>query len=781
MQPFCSISVLRLSVILALLFSPRHALLAAETNLDSPPPAFVTISFDRDIRPLLEESCLRCHSGVKPRSHFRLDDRQAALAGGDDNTNDLVPGDSRDSQLIRYVAGQVPELEMPPIGRGHPLNLQQIGLLRAWIDQGLVWSVTNPPPVSSFAFAPAFRQVAVQGNQAKFRELQGIPAGSAGGIEGFSAAEQISPDERVSLTGHMIVPDRNLALQLDLDKYEVGFIHAGFDAWRKYYAPDGGYDPAVFPSGYNPDQNLYLDNGRAWVDFGLDQPRWPQMVLGYEYRFRSGNEPTLDWGYASGKNIYPASQSVDERTHTFKLDLSHDFADWQAQDNARISFYRQNNQGTEPNIFLGGTVPDTFILTRDNYRQVQGMNTLVVSRQIRDWWFTSAGFYYSYLSGNDYFNQTTAIPAQNFNNALSSGPILLSRQSEIFSVANLFTSMDGVALSLGSQNEWTDENGFGESIPDLEIGGAVPAGSSLGELKASQTANLRYTRLPFSILFGDAQFSEDNYNLGQAQDATELQRETAANALRYDLKAGFSTSPWSWGDWTTQFERQASLTDYHQLTDLWQGVSGASNGYPGFLLNRETISDSVATRLVLRPARWLKTTLSYQLDFTDYSSTTDPTFVSAGGFVADGYSDSQTYSVGATLTPWRPMFFNAAFNYSRSRTVTTYNGDPSLVPYEGDVVTLITSANYALNLKTSLQLAYHLSRSNYAENNAVAGIPAGLDYLRQDVVLSLARKLTKQWTGVVRYEFTQYNDPGAGNLYNFTANAIFASLVFQWP
>ena len=37
-------------------------------------------------------------------------------------------------------------MEMPPIGKGKPLTPQQIGLLRAWIDQGANWSTTNQPP-----------------------------------------------------------------------------------------------------------------------------------------------------------------------------------------------------------------------------------------------------------------------------------------------------------------------------------------------------------------------------------------------------------------------------------------------------------------------------------------------------------------------------------------------------------------------------------------------------------------------------------------------------------
>ena len=117
------------------------SLSAAETNSVSlPPPAQVKIVFDRDIRPILETSCLQCHGGEKPRSHFRLDDRKAALSGGDENTNDIVPGDSANSWLIQYVALQVTDMEMPPTGKGRPLASGQISRLREWIDQGASWN-----------------------------------------------------------------------------------------------------------------------------------------------------------------------------------------------------------------------------------------------------------------------------------------------------------------------------------------------------------------------------------------------------------------------------------------------------------------------------------------------------------------------------------------------------------------------------------------------------------------------------------------------------------------
>ena len=56
------------------------ALTAAEIDVTKlPPPAQVTVEFDRDIKPIFEKSCLRCHGPTKQRSQLRVDTRAALL------------------------------------------------------------------------------------------------------------------------------------------------------------------------------------------------------------------------------------------------------------------------------------------------------------------------------------------------------------------------------------------------------------------------------------------------------------------------------------------------------------------------------------------------------------------------------------------------------------------------------------------------------------------------------------------------------------------------------
>jgi hypothetical protein len=763
------------------------ALTAADIQTNRlPPSANVKIDFDRDIRPIFGTSCARCHISEKPKSRFRLDNRESALKGGDENTNDIVPGDSSNSFLIRYVSRQVPDMEMPPIGKGEPLTPAQIGLLRAWIDQGANWSTTNQWPQLAFDVAPTLRWIEVHGNQSKFRELEGVNNGFSGGAEKFSFTEQVSPDEKYSLTGHVIVPNQDLELKAALDRTDLGFVHAGFDEWRKYYNDNGGYDPAVTPAEFNLDRDLHVDHGRAWIDLGLTRPHQPQIVLGYEYQFANGNKPMLDWGYANGKNIYPATQAVDEQTHIVKLTVTHDLDDWHLEDNARGEFFNANNTGVEPQVFAGAS-PDAFVNTRDKYHSTQGMNTLTLEKQIRDWWFVSGGCYYSRLEGNDLFNQTIT-PG---SGALSSSQITLRRESEIFSVASLFTPLEFLTLSLGSQNEWTRENGFGNSIPDLDVGVNAPASSNSDLFKASQNADLRFTKIPFTILFADARLDQETISQFQQQDPNgPMDTETRIDATnyRYNFETGFNTSPWRWLALNAQYVQNSSVSDYNYPVDVVDGTSGVSNGYPGFILNRTIQTGGLKTKLDLRPASWLKTTLTCNLTDTSYYSKTDPAFdpilmqeASPGGPITDGRYQAQTYGFDATLTPVRRLYFLGMFTYSHSRATTADNGNPSIVPYRGNIYTATATATYALNAKTSLQTSYVFSTADYAENNAAAGVPLGLNFTRHEVIAGLTRRLTKRLTAVLRYQFSQYSEPGSNNANNFTAQGVFATFAYEWP
>ena len=67
-----------LAVLAACVAAPRAPAMDASKLA---PPAQVQIVFSRDIKPILTNTCYRCHSGDRPKSHFLLTSRATALKG----------------------------------------------------------------------------------------------------------------------------------------------------------------------------------------------------------------------------------------------------------------------------------------------------------------------------------------------------------------------------------------------------------------------------------------------------------------------------------------------------------------------------------------------------------------------------------------------------------------------------------------------------------------------------------------------------------------------------
>ena len=105
-----------------------------------PPPSDKTgVTYAVNIKPILDKSCIKCHDGEKPKGKLRLGSLAGVLKGGEDGKV-VQPGNSAGSVLVQNVAhAGDPDDYMPPPGNKAsipPLTKEQIGLIRAWIDQG---------------------------------------------------------------------------------------------------------------------------------------------------------------------------------------------------------------------------------------------------------------------------------------------------------------------------------------------------------------------------------------------------------------------------------------------------------------------------------------------------------------------------------------------------------------------------------------------------------------------------------------------------------------------
>ncbi len=107
-----------------------------------PPPADMQVDFDQHVKPILATKCHACHGTKQQQSGLRLDKRQNALRGGDYGPV-ILAGKSAESKLILRLVSGDGGMQMPPTGA---LPAEDIGILRAWIDQGAEWGDIDLAP-----------------------------------------------------------------------------------------------------------------------------------------------------------------------------------------------------------------------------------------------------------------------------------------------------------------------------------------------------------------------------------------------------------------------------------------------------------------------------------------------------------------------------------------------------------------------------------------------------------------------------------------------------------
>jgi mono/diheme cytochrome c family protein len=133
---------IKLTFVLAVPLGLALSAFADDATRGTLPPASTKqdVTYATDIKPIFDNSCVKCHSGDKPKGHLKLDALAGALKGGKDGKVILVSNSAK-SMLVQAVAHLSDDSDdwMPPLhnraGIG-PLTPEQIGLIRAWIDQG---------------------------------------------------------------------------------------------------------------------------------------------------------------------------------------------------------------------------------------------------------------------------------------------------------------------------------------------------------------------------------------------------------------------------------------------------------------------------------------------------------------------------------------------------------------------------------------------------------------------------------------------------------------------
>ena len=101
---------------------------ADETRIEDTSPVPDRIQFNRDVRPILSDTCFKCHGpdSVARKADLRLDSLAGATADLGGGYGAIVPGHPDQSEAFRRISSDDPEDKMPPPKSGMVLSPDQV-------------------------------------------------------------------------------------------------------------------------------------------------------------------------------------------------------------------------------------------------------------------------------------------------------------------------------------------------------------------------------------------------------------------------------------------------------------------------------------------------------------------------------------------------------------------------------------------------------------------------------------------------------------------------------
>jgi len=652
--------------------------------------------------------------------------------------------------------------------------------------------------------------VIVDDDEDQFRQRQRVPIDGFGGIENLYMEWLYGDDVSIKLEGRGIVDANDYLAKLRIEKFEGGYVSAGYREFRTWYDGTGGFFPqnsAIFSIF---DENLKLDRGEAWFEAGVRAPDAPKLTFRYAHFKRDGKKSSTIWGDTTltggfgTRSIVPSFWDVDEDRDVVDIAMEHvvigttigggfryettDLDD--ALNERRVPteaadrYITQHNKtdGDLYNLHAYTSTPllDNKLVISTAYSYSDLQNDLGGSR--------------IYGTGYD----AAFDPAYPGRQALDTGFIDLEGTTEVEQHVGTFTvqgrpieSLQATAgLRVEQQNitgasNWTATDvGFPPGLVTAETD--LAAKSDADTTSFTESLELRYTGLTNWVWFVRGEWEQNDGDLTERQiqtatATTDVERDTDIDLAGQKYVAGATWYPLRRVNVAARYRYQLHDWDFDHNLDSTDNSSG-TNRYPAYLTKQETETNAGDVRVTWRILDSLRVTGRYDIAYTDYTQRA-PVF---GDNLA---AKVRTQAAGGNLS-WSPTttaYIQGDVNYVRSYTELPekedLTGNAATVighRFDNDYWTASVVGGIALSERTDVRGQYFFYKADNYHDHSATRQPFGSDATEHGFSVGLAHQLTDTVRWRLAYAYFTNDDDLAGGANDYDASLISTSLDFKF-
>lgn len=630
-----------------------------------------------------------------------------------------------------------------------------------------------------------------EGNGAAFRQRHWIKDDPFGGLEDMHYETRVGKKDFFQMDARALFDNHDYNVRMELVRPEVGFLRGGFTEYRTWYDGSGGFFPQTGTWMSLFDDSLAVDRGEAWIETGLNLPKYPSITFKYSHQFREGQKDSTSWGYAHPygagpvRGIAPSFWDLDETRDTVQLDSKYTVK--KTDLGIGMRYERTDDNNALKSIQWPGEISQSKMTQKEGVKSdlfnVHAFTETRLNEKLR----FSSGYSFTTMDSD------------------LTGSRIYGADYDVGYSMPLATSLGYLALSGGSQlNDylmnlnlmWNPVKSF-SIVPSLRVEkqeldsmssfletgngptAADQAASSRNLLEVAERLEMRYTGVTNWVFYARGDWTEGDGDL----------RENGGGGLtgpilRFTRDERFIQRYTAGANWYPLRRLNIDLQYYHKLRDnnfdheIDSTPNNSPDRYPAYLLIQNFETDDANMRVTLRPLN--NVTLVSRYDFQLSSINTTPDSVSGLGDVQSSEVESHVLGQNITWIPWKRLFWQAGINYVWSKTATPASQyTQAVLDSQNNYWDLSSTAGFIIDDKTDLQAHYFFYRANNYEG-PTDYVPYGAGARENGVTLTLTRKLRENLRLTCRYGYFDYTDETSGGHNDYTAHLIYASMQYRF-